>query len=84
MAEENQETADRVGILTAAYRDRWALARGKLMEGKLSFLSHGTLSYQQLTRCLIHFKCREQSRPISHPYYSGVLSPMVMSGLKDI
>nr|XP_022319344.1 choline O-acetyltransferase-like [Crassostrea virginica] len=32
MAEENKEGVDPVGILTAAYRDRWALARGKLME----------------------------------------------------
>ena len=34
MAEENKEGVDPVGILTAAYRDRWALARGKLMEGE--------------------------------------------------
>ncbi|XP_062590553.1 choline O-acetyltransferase-like, partial [Saccostrea cucullata] len=32
MAEENQECVEPVGILTAAYRDRWAIARGKLME----------------------------------------------------
>lgn len=33
MAEENKDDVDPVGILTAAYRDKWALARGKLMEG---------------------------------------------------
>uniref|UniRef100_K1QIX3 Choline O-acetyltransferase n=1 Tax=Magallana gigas TaxID=29159 RepID=K1QIX3_MAGGI len=32
MAEENKDDVDPVGILTAAYRDKWALARGKLME----------------------------------------------------
>lgn len=33
MAEENKDDVDPVGILTAAYRDKWALARGKLMDG---------------------------------------------------
>ena len=34
MSEESLEEAEPVGILTAAYRDKWAIARSKLMEGK--------------------------------------------------
>lgn len=34
MAEENAAKAEPIGILTAAYRDQWSIARAKLMEGK--------------------------------------------------
>ena len=34
VAEEEAENAELVGILTAAYRDKWATARMHLMEGK--------------------------------------------------
>ena len=41
MAEEGAEKAksERVGILTAAGRDRWAQARMKLMEGTVTQIS---------------------------------------------
>lgn len=33
IAEEDENGAENVGILTAADRDKWALARNKLLEG---------------------------------------------------
>ena len=32
-ADEEAENAERVGILTAGYRDKWAASRMQLMEG---------------------------------------------------
>lgn len=38
MADENENKADHIGILTAAYRDQWSKARAKLMEGNTFFI----------------------------------------------
>lgn len=35
MADEEEENAEFVGILTADYRDKWAVARMHLMEGNI-------------------------------------------------
>ena len=39
MAEEGADTAEPVGILTAARRDRWAKARALLIDGKSLIIS---------------------------------------------
>ncbi|KAK3089454.1 hypothetical protein FSP39_003760 [Pinctada imbricata] len=66
MASDISEEPEAVGILTAAYRDKWAVARGKLMEE-----STNRDSMDAIERC-IFVLCLDQRIPILYNHRNSI------------
>ncbi|XP_052069853.1 choline O-acetyltransferase-like [Mytilus californianus] len=66
MAEENAAKAEPIGILTAAYRDQWSIARAKLMED-----STNRDSLDAIERC-IFVLCLDKGIPLLFNHQNSI------------